>query len=125
MDDTYPASWRSLKHPWTRRNLLDVLGELSSEEPCVLWAEQRRQGLVADFDQVIHFLFDDVVLDEAGIGYSLFDAGEVRAIASLKEALGTIVEDLPRGTEGESVSHPLWAEVRKRAASAKDRLASR
>jgi hypothetical protein len=125
MDSEYPQAWGGLKHPWTRRELLGYLDELSSPDPLAFWAAERRNGLVSGFDQIINYLFDDVVLDQGAIGYSLFDGKEVQLITSLKEPLEKIVDDLPMGTDEESASHPLWGEVRKRAAFAKDRMIAR
>ena len=67
MDKDFPASWEELKHPWTRRELLTLLDELTVEDPCKLWTEQRRRGLVIGFDEVVHFLFDDHDLDTGDI----------------------------------------------------------
>src|SRR4051812_15361443 len=115
MDTDYPASWDGLSHPWTRRDLLTLLDELTIEEPCKLWAKQRSEGKVVGFDEAIHFFFDDHDFDAGDIGLSLFDENEVRLLNNLKEPLGTICDDLPDGNDFESVGHPLWGEVRKQA----------
>ena len=125
MDRHFPPSWSPLKHPWNRRDLLAYLDDLASEAPLAVWAEERQWGAVSGFDQIIHFLFDDVILDDEGIGYSLFDESEDRLIGDLKEPLSTICDDLPNGSDEESVGHPLWDEVRRRAATAKDAMALR
>lgn len=118
MDQDFPPSWVSLQCPWMRRDLLTTLNELCTDEPCRLWSNQREEGLVVGFDEVIHFFFDDHDFDERQIGGSFFDAGEVRLIDAVKAALNRICNDLPEGDDKQSVAHPQWEEVRRSSAIA-------
>jgi hypothetical protein len=111
MDQNYPASWAILKHPWTRRDLLLSLEALTWGNPMELWADQRREGLVVGFNEVIHFFFDDHDFDADDVGFSLFDEREVALIAAVKGPLNSICIDLPNGDDLQSVRHPMWAEV--------------
>ena len=108
-----PASWAELKQPQVRRELLLILDELTSEDPCQVWADERRQGLIAGFDEVIHFFFDDHDFDAGYVGISLLDEAEVGLIERVKRPLGAICDDLPHGEDVQSATHPLWQEVRQ------------
>lgn len=124
MAEEFPPAWADLKYPWIRRELLEILDELTIDAPLKLWSEQMSQGQCVGFDAVIHFLFDDHEFGGGDIGFSLLSDGEVDAIRDLKAALGQICEDLPEGTNEQSVSHPMWPQVRRSAGIAASLLRS-
>lgn len=124
MDEEFPPSWADLKYPWIRSQLLESLRELMVDDPLKLWAHQIQQGMCVGFDEVIHFYFDDHDFDEGDVGFSLLNNGEAQAIRNLKSALGQICDDLPEGSDEQSVAHPLWPEVRKLAGVAASLLGS-
>ena len=124
MDEEFPPSWADLKYPWLRSELLETLAELTIDDPLKLWGDQTRQGMCVGFDEVIHFLFDDHDFDEGDVGFSLLSNGEAQAIRNLKSALGQICDDLPKGNDEQSVSHPIWPEVQKLAGVAVSLLRS-
>lgn len=124
MAEEFSGTWADLKYPWIRSELLQVLDELTLDDPLKLWSEQFSQGQCVGFDEVIHFLCDDHDFGDGDIGFSLLNEGEVQAIRDLKTALGLICDDLPDGTNEQSVSHPLWPQVRKLAGIAASALRS-
>ena len=123
MNATYPAGWASLKHPWTRQELMEVLRELASDDPCGIWEEERRTGHLSGFSFfIVEWLFDDAVIDEHGIGFCLFDMDEVRAIDAVKGPIDKISDKMPNASNEEVVAHPLWPEVKRLAQAAIDKL---
>src|SRR6476619_1900757 len=118
MEQNYTATWATLKHPWTRRDLMLSLQELTSDNPVELWAEQRREGLVVGFSEAIHFFFDEHDFNAGDVGFSLFDDGEIGLIAAVKGPLDSICTDLPNGNDLQSVRHPMWADVRRASSNA-------
>ena len=118
MAEDFPETWAGLKYPWIRNELLVALDELTLEDLDKLWSAQASQGWCVGFDEVIHFFFDDQDFDEGGIGFSLLNEGEAQSIRELKVALGVICDDLPVGTNEQSLSHPIWPQVRRLASAA-------
>lgn len=124
MTEEFPDTWVTLKYPGIRGELLQVLDELTLDDPISQWSGQRSQGWCVGFDEVVHFLFDDHDFDERDIGFSLLDGSEVQAFGALKTALGLICDDLPEGNDEQSVSHPSGPQIRKLAAAAAQVLRS-
>ena len=124
MAEKFPPTWADLKYPWIRSELLEILDELTTDDPLQLWGEQISQGKCVGFDEVVHFLCDDHEFDGGDIGFSLLSGAEVQAIRDLKTAVGQICDDLPEGTNEQSVSHPIWPEVRRLAGVAASVLRS-
>ena len=108
--------------PHVRKELTSYLSELETNDPRVLWKNERQRGLVSGIDQVFHFFFDDHDFDNSAVGYSLFDQGEVALIEAVKLRLETILDVVGDADDDDFVSHPLWAEVRLAAAVASSRL---
>lgn len=88
----------------------------------VLWEGERQRGLASGIDQVFHFLFDDHDFDASAIGYTLLNEAEVRSIETVKLSLEAILDLVGDAGDIDFVSHPLWADVKRAAAVARDRL---
>jgi hypothetical protein len=116
--DAYPQNWAGLKYPWKRAELIESLRELSAADPCALWADERRQGLISGIDEVFHFLFDDNDFDDGAVGLSLLDPSETILIEAVKQPLERIVAEHPKGDDRAFTTHRLWSDVRSAAAAA-------
>lgn len=125
MESEFPASWSQLEHPWVRRELLAYLDDLSAADPVATWAEERRNGLISGFGQVIDYLFEDLTAYDNPVGFWALDEDEVRLIASLREPLAIINGDLSAYADEEAVAHPVWGDVRECASKARNVLGSR
>lgn len=125
MEPSYPTAWAGLRYPWQRAELLIYLEELAGAHPQHRWATERRQNKASGIDEVIHFLFDDHDFDEADIGASLLDLSEVALVQAVKDELGQIIAELPRGADADYVAHCRWSAVAGAAAAAHGVISSR
>ena len=123
MEAAYPASWSSLKHPWTRRDLIETFRELAADDPCTIWEDRYKKGQLGGFSWfIVDWLFDDVVTDKDAIGFCLFDMDEVRAVDAVKVPISKISNEMPHAQDAEVVAHPLWPEVKRLSQIAADML---
>jgi len=116
--DAYPRNWAGLKYPWKRAELIEYLRELSAADPCAIWADERRQGLISGIDDVFHFFFDDNDFDDGAVGWSLLDPSEAGLIEAVKQPLRRILSEHPNGDDQAFARHSSWSEVRSAAATA-------
>jgi len=120
----YPQNWAGLKYPWKRAELIEYLRELSAADPCAIWADERRQGLISGIDEVFHFFFDDNDFDGRAVGWSLLDPSEAILIEAVKQPLERILAEHPQGDDRAFTTHRLWSDVRSAAAAAFARVAA-
>ena len=114
------GSWKDLRHPERRAELLETLMELG--DPAyqqAAWIDRSiDQHLITGIDQVYHFLYDDSDLGndpEGCIGYTLFDPEEVKVIRDLTQLLDSLLHDLGDVKSEHFIRHPLWPLVVERA----------
>jgi len=121
----YPPAWSRLQWPWVRMELLGQLDELADPLATAKWLRPDPRGPIIGIDQQFHFFFDDHDFDREDIGYSLFDADEVTAIASVKDALEQILNTNEDGDDPYFLEHPLWPRVVDSATRARDLLSTK
>jgi hypothetical protein len=118
----YPDGWARLTLPNVRAELLGRLTELCDPAQTALWLAKDPNGPIVGIDETFHFFFDDHDFDDGDVGSALFDEGEVRIIAAVKDSLDAILETNRNGDDAYFLGHPLWPKVVAAAEIAYDHL---
>jgi hypothetical protein len=116
MSIEYPSSWRELKFPAMRAELIQYLSEIVSALP---GSDPAYKDF--DIDEVAHFFFDDTDLSEEHkfvAGEMLFDDAEKFAILRVTTSIGFLISELGNAMSKAYLSHPGWSEVKRCAADA-------
>ena len=124
-DRRYPLGWDSLRYPWVRVELLAYLAELIDPAKTTKWLDRDPHGPVIGIEQTFHFFFDDHKFDAGDEGHSLFDEGEVAAIAAVKDALEAIHVTNRNGDDRHFLEHSKWPLVINAAATAHALMSTR
>jgi hypothetical protein len=113
----------SLQFPWMRAQLVEhIRGLAAFEYQKENWTAAKRAASNYDeFDEIIHFLFDDTVLErdtEAAIGTILYDKREVLAVKVIVAAIDAVLQEYGILREEEYLDKPEWMDVVAHAATA-------
>ena len=121
-----------LQYPNMRQELLDYLHDLvdrSHQERHWVAGEAPKGGAIECFDSVIHFLFDDLNLEnrpKSAIGSLLYDEEELAAVSQVITAINAVLDDIGlEGRDEEYVRSRHWPRVVSRAAAALSILETR
>jgi len=116
---------RGVEFPWMRAELLENLYDLSDRDfQRRIWIEHKypHENYYADFDMVIHYLYDDtqVATDPYDwIGAVLRDEREAEAMVPVGRAIDRLLDELGKDkTDKEYIESPLWDDVVRAARAA-------
>lgn len=116
MSIEYPDTWVHLKYPNLRAELLALLEEVAARGPL---------KEPVDIDDLVHFLFDDTWIADAGkstVGEILMDENEESSVRALTRAISDLVDELEDVPTAKYVAHPLWPQIRHLAELSLDLL---
>jgi len=102
----------SMKYPGMRFRLVHHIRELS--DPDIQRDKWFDPNIFANFDEVVHFLFDESTLadDAKGcVGFYLADEKEADLIARIIRILGRLIDELGDVSDDKYIEWPEWPGV--------------